>query len=562
MSTTGDNCLTLTQHGDPDHWDMVIEQAIQEVNEEFYDDLFDFFGKIDIDCGTDFPWYRIIYPKISNTARKHDSLLRVIGLQHVLLEEIENKSIDEIKAVQITDDIYKAAIVDVANQTGINTNISGERVSTHNLYSTIIAIILSLLTIVDQILAVIWGTLAQSDKDVSEIVVVPYPGRLSSIQPILDNFEKDFSVFTTHHWINWKFISKHAENSKYNKYNADPIQQHSSLAVICNQLSNIVQLSIETAYRRKLDRDLVVKIKKEYDIETSVTVPYLLNSIYKNRGFRDVQYSEIIKKITRDDRCSKFVCGGMSPRDRAMLDAVEQLGIRSYYIPHGAGNWYQFYPDTETMHIAFGKPEEKFFEQFKNKNQKAVIKVLGRPYLSDLITEYEGISENNESSSRINILVATQPFNDHIRKRFVKSIVDGIDRQENLEARVKIHPSEDGQFYQENTSNIPIVDEDLVGELKRADLVVTINSNVGLEAIVTGTPCICVNLWNAFTRAQYAEYGPIPVLRTEREIVEWFTGLDERKLESVKTTEVDYINSNYIYTDEVSKRIANHIESN
>jgi len=310
-----------------------------------------------------------------------------------------------------------------------------------------------------------------------------------------------------------------------------------------------------------MDKRLTKKIKSEYNINIKFTVRLLLNSIYQNRGFRDIQYADILETIISDHGLEKMICGGMSPRDRAMLHIADKHQVETYYIPHGAANYYQIYPDTDTTHIGFGTPELKTYDLFRSKYHSARIELLGRPYLPDLIRKYNNCQTNIEFGSGLNILIATQPYSDHIRKYFINSTIEALSNKDHLNVRIKIHPSEESNFYQMeiDRQHITISSNNLVGELKNADVVITINSNVGLEAITTGTPCICVNLWNAFTRAQYAEFGPIPVFKQKSDIKEWFDTVSTQQLEHLLEKESRYVRRNYIYDDKSAKRISKYI---
>jgi predicted glycosyltransferase len=163
-------------------------------------------------------------------------------------------------------------------------------------------------------------------------------------------------------------------------------------------------------------------------------------------------------------------------------------------------------------------------------------------------------------------VVATQPGAEENRRALVRAIVAGLEERESQFALIiKTHPDERIELYDEFTSGrnrITLETDDLFEHLRRADLVVTINSNVGLEAMVLGTPLVCFNPWRPFVFEQtYALTGEVPVLRSEEDLTAYLRDLREQQLVGLRSEQELFVAENYRLTPSVSADIAAYIES-
>jgi hypothetical protein len=133
---------------------------------------------------------------------------------------------------------------------------------------------------------------------------------------------------------------------------------------------------------------------------------------------------------------------------------------------------------------------------------------------------------------------------------------------------VKIHPNERAAFYESllDSLNLNVIADTVVEterlrtHLRTANLVVTINSNVGLEGMYVGTPCVCVNLWEPIISTYpYSSEGPAPVCQTIKEINDFFGTLTWNKLQQITEQQRNFAES-YRYEYDTGERIAAHIE--
>jgi hypothetical protein len=170
----------------------------------------------------------------------------------------------------------------------------------------------------------------------------------------------------------------------------------------------------------------------------------------------------------------------------------------------------------------------------------------GRPYLTDL---YDRRTESEaRQSETLRILLATQPLREE--QSFVANTISTIEETiPESEIVIKIHPSEKPKKYDSIAAEkqaVSIVESDLYDELKRADLTVTVNSNVGLESIVLGTPTVVINKLTPINLdPNYAVYGPIPALHTQDEVYEFFQTISRESLSELYDDEFSFAKQGY-----------------
>jgi hypothetical protein len=102
----------------------------------------------------------------------------------------------------------------------------------------------------------------------------------------------------------------------------------------------------------------------------------------------------------------------------------------------------------------------------------------------------------------------------------------------------------------------------LYGEIVDADLTVTINSNVGLESIIIGTPAFCFNAWEPLIfEPTYATADEIPVFRSESELQTFVSQLNSNKTSQLRSQQQTFVENNYVINSSIATDIANCIEA-
>jgi len=131
--------------------------------------------------------------------------------------------------------------------------------------------------------------------------------------------------------------------------------------------------------------------------------------------------------------------------------------------------------------------------------------------------------------------------------------------------RSEIHPGESAGFYRDlldrlgplDVQRIDIAVGDLYEYLLHGDLVVTINSNVGLEAMMLGTTCVVVNRWEPLCPTHpYAEYGDVPILRCREAVDDFFADLTPGQIETLAQDQLAFVMANYRLESNAGSEIA------
>jgi hypothetical protein len=232
-----------------------------------------------------------------------------------------------------------------------------------------------------------------------------------------------------------------------------------------------------------------------------------------------------------------------------MIHSGIENGADVYCIDHGiqAGDCPN--PPPELIHFVSGELEASMYRESPQVKEGWDWRITGRPYLTNVYDEHgQGERETSTSEESIRILVATQTFD--VREEFVSEIIRSARAADKeFEIVIKTHPNEEKSVYSEyaeENENVSVVDSDLFMHLNESDLTLTINSNVGVESIIVGTPTVCVNRWRPLLPdASYVRYGSVPVSRGGEDLVEFFEGLDEGRLSEIYESEKEFVHEGF-----------------
>jgi len=268
------------------------------------------------------------------------------------------------------------------------------------------------------------------------------------------------------------------------------------------------------------------------------------------------------------DHVEKVVIGTLDPIGRAVVHEASEQNVQVYHIPHSIATTSPPYPRTDVIQFVAGEWDVQYYERVVPRDRWWRWVKAGRPYLGNLATEYGDKKESHLTTEtehdRLNVLLATQPFSLSVRKQFIESMLSSF-TPERFEVTVKTHPGEDVGLYEDIKSeyeNLRVVTTNLYREIIDADLTVTINSNVGLESILVGTPTVCFNAWEPFFFEQtYASADEIPVLRSEAELQTFVSRLTNNQIAQLWSQQQAFAKNNYIVKSNIATEIASYIQS-
>jgi hypothetical protein len=284
--------------------------------------------------------------------------------------------------------------------------------------------------------------------------------------------------------------------------------------------------------------------------------------------------SVLTSVIVKNTLCyEKIIVGGMHPRDRAILISAIENDIKTYYIPHSITKRYEIIPPSETTMFVPGKFGIKHLQSMYTSNNLPILSPLGRPYLSDPIycdnNKNNVTKRNTQVGDNISVMIITQPIKGGVREQFVQDIIESI-RETNIQVSIsiKVHPAESKSRYRNLVQDlqakkiVTIHDEKLNKLLTESDLVITMNSNVGMEAMLIGTPCVIYNTQSPFREIPvYAVQDLVPVLRRPEKLRDFLMNLDPKRLNKMgkKQNEFfcDKIRTSGAISEDIAKSISN-----
>lgn len=533
-----------------------------EIDTERYSSLKKRFERIEDKTPTRIPLLDILWKHF--LFEKKGGLLELALLYEPLLEWIRMADPDTVVA-DVTDPRYKALLEDVQANCGVTIqNVEDER--TYDLESGYATELLSVgLLLLNQVLFVV-GRLVHSDSrpDEADTVIFPYPGRESSTRPVIESLAASYVVVVR------SLLYFGEKEERWDEHDPKSLSSFATLQTVRSELLFLGRLCKELLVDREMETALSDVLQEETGHDLRHSVRYAVLAGFRG-NISNLVFAVGADTVFSETNCDRVVVGGNSPQDRALLAVARARNLDTYYVPHSIAHpedrMYLHHPDT-TMFVA-SDFDKQYLKNAFNDDQLPTLVVAGRPYFQDL--DIESPKETTRSSDRFKVMLATQDGPDRIRTSFLEHVLRGIDgcRIDDHEVVVKIHPDERVEFYEEllESLDIDIVkdttinDSDLNRHLKTADLVVTINSNVGIESMYVGTPCLCVNLWEpVIPTYPYASAGPAPVCRTQDEVREFFGELTWSQLETMTDRQREFAES-YRYDRDTGGTIAAHIEN-
>jgi len=272
-------------------------------------------------------------------------------------------------------------------------------------------------------------------------------------------------------------------------------------------------------------------------------------------------YYYLSDKIINSKECENLIVNSASIMGRSIMAAGVKHNLNVFHIRHSVVTGYT--PETPFGAIEFveGPLATKHLDQVSYVEDKSNFIESGFPYLTELVEEER---ERYTVEEPIRVLLATQPYSDTVRLTFIREVLTQVAESDHkFNITIKTHPGEETEFYKKHfqDNNVQVASGDLREYFKDADLVITINSNAGLEALLAGIPCVTLNFWKPFIREMpYSRYLPVPSLESEKDVTQFFSKLGVNALIEIQCSQQSEIPTNILLDGDAAERIANFIE--
>lgn len=525
-----------------------VESLLASRNSSEYDRVFRRIATTDPGDIAGVPLYEFTRTNLafsfSQNAAPPDAITHLVVLYRALEDVFEERDPAAVEVGDL-DPTYQAVVVDVAraNDLPVRGIDEGKRPT---YWQGLVAGFLGLLLLVaDQVFSLLWKPFVGGVES-APTVFIPLVNRFDSMQPVMDAYEGECRTVLPSATLTWLRDVRHRV-PELATYDPSPLNYFTSPALLAWEIVSLVRfawaLTVEDAFRDQL-RTLS---RERLGVEFEETLGLVAANLYRTHlpAIPNLFVAERMLDVLDPGR---VVVGSLGSRQQAVLVPARRRGLLTYHVPHTATTGYEVLPRPPTVHFVPGQVAVDHLESSEQAEDLSNLEPAGRPQLAALA--YDRPDEFDPVAEPLQVVVATQPFDDDIRRTFVRDVLDAVaDSGRDVRVVVKIHPNERASFYDDPLAGREWVDlatDDLQDHLLSADLVVTINSNVGLEAMVLGTPCVCVNEWSPMVRTRpYAEAGPVPVLTERAAITDFFADLDADGLADLRDAQHEYLDERF-----------------
>jgi hypothetical protein len=315
---------------------------------------------------------------------------------------------------------------------------------------------------------------------------------------------------------------------------------------------------------KQLETAVVDAVEIETAIRLDKTVGRLIRrAVWSN--FSAYVYYDAACQLFEKETYNSVLITSSGPSGKALAIPAVAHGIDTYCLPHSISQQPVAVDQSiYTSVFAEGHIAERAVER---KRERFV--ATGLPKHIDIYSRRDSIPSTDSTNT---LLITTQPFPGS-RQELIRNIIPVVLNSTDWRVVVKIHPREELSFYDrtlsefgidvDGTDRLVVTDGDLYSWIGRSQLLVTINSNVGIESVILGTPTASYNPWSPDIRDPlYAKYGPVPMLREPSELVSLLTDWDgerDRTRQESAIDELYLVRGNSI--DKITARIQAEITS-
>jgi hypothetical protein len=373
-----------------------------------------------------------------------------------------------------------------------------------------------------------------------------------------DNYE-DFIIVLTPMLVSLKLRDSYSQFKKYNTFSINAITSFRSILTQIRSL--FIYLPKRLLIHQSLQNDLNRLLIEEYDVSMRNTIQYAVINCINSSVVRSILLSEVLAHPNQKFDYNKAVIGTYSTLGRGMTIGATQNNSVPYLIPHSVATGICENPPSDMVHYISGKYDKNHILKSDQVSEPWNLKSFGRPYFDNLLESKS--SRDMLDDNTLNVLIATQPNG----RKFVESALSSISSlSRNADIVIKTHPNENTKDYKDliqDYTNVVVYEDNLYEHLECCDLVLVQDSNVGVEAMVMGKVCICIDLQRKpYGRMPYTLHDSVPVLTSETEAQEFFANLSDTRLQELHAQQSQFIEDGFRLDGGSAKRISLDIMDN
>lgn len=546
---------------------LIIEDMLRSISENEYYDTYGRLANLGVESGTNVPLYEIVWFKFTRVsdAGNDPNFAQLVPLYDDIRSEIKSGSIGVIICHGL-DRVYEQLLRDITRDCTVSLNhestdhglLTGLEERGRLLFG---AVYRTGFVLIDElfgwILTLIFGLPGTTDT-----IFIPSLQRFQTTEPVLEHMQRSFRIVHLYP-ILFALFRGHEINEQYQNRTISIHRFSTPSAIVRQLLFVLVALPTEILFKREFETNLVDELESEFGIHMCSTVAYTLMRAILDALPQILTYYLVQEALDELEADNLVVSNDASIAGQSTWAAGEQFGTNNYYLPHSVARGTPRIPNFGAQTFVSGTGAKRHAESFDCKYDSGSYLPLGRPYLAELSRE---LPKNAGTDPRepITLLVATQPLG--CRFEFLNAILSNCERSPiEHEVIVKIHPNESLETYRkvcdENDWECEIVDSNLWDNLSNADLLFTVNSNVGLEAMVAGTPCVAVNFWSHQNKNMpYVINGPVPLLESDAAVAEFFETLSLGHIRKLRYRQEYYLWEFFNLNESVPADVAAAIE--
>ncbi|MGX9290901.1 capsular polysaccharide export protein, LipB/KpsS family [Bacillus sp. A015] len=316
--------------------------------------------------------------------------------------------------------------------------------------------------------------------------------------------------------------------------------------------------------------DLVGEVNKKAHAKyikkaNALLKPYAQHPVFGNAFFKEKLQKDIVQFIDVIDQTEALfhkhpiaaVIVGTTEDVYSRVLALQTVKrqITSICLQHGALMGDEaFLPIFTTAHGVFGKYEKDWYEDKGCRPEQ--VEVTGHPRF-DLVQERKPLQQDllfrklNFSPAKKTVLVATQPFSE----AFYGDILKTLSKRKDIQLIIKPHPLEiiknlvhDYEAIERAMSHVRLIKKeiDLYDLLPYMDMVITLTSTVGLEAMLFEKSVLIGKMSQGRRYPYYESLGSYhienPIKLAEKAVL---TLSDEREMKLAKQQGALFVKENY-----------------